>query len=95
MNFLFKYFKILFLVLLAIAFILIHFSAKSSKNSHFDRFIDKMGIVVGIFIAVSVILTYHVFRETLEQNARDTTFKIVDRGWLNVNKSLLKYYILL
>jgi len=73
-------------------FVIIYLSAKSRAHSTFDRFIDKMDIIIGIFLAIGVILTAKIFQTTLEQNSVETTLKIIDRGWISVNRELFKKY---
>jgi hypothetical protein len=72
--------------------ILIYISCIAKKHSILDRFVDKLSIIVGIFVATGVILTYNVFHRNLEQASIDTTFKIIDRAWINVNKEFHESY---
>jgi len=71
---------------------IIYLSAIAKKQSILDRFVDKLEIIIGIFGVIGVILTYSVFRRNLDQASIDTTFKIVDRAWTNVNKEFADYY---
>jgi hypothetical protein len=78
--------------ILIVMLILIFMSCIAKKHSILDRFVDKLSIIVGIFVATGVILTYNVFHRNLEQASIDTTFKIIDRAWINVNKEFHESY---
>lgn len=88
MNHFIPFITIIILIMCGI----IYLSAKSKQHSTFDRFVDKMQIVVGIFVAVGVILTAEVFRRNLEQSSNADTLKIIDRGWKDVNREIFKQY---
>ena len=75
-----------------IMLILIYMSCIAKKHSMLDRFVDKLDIIIGIFAVIGVILTYSVFRRNLEQASIDTTFKIVDRAWTDINRELYDSY---
>jgi hypothetical protein len=67
-------------------------SCIAKKHSLLDRFVDKLEIIIGIFAVIGVILTYSVFRRNLEQASIDTTFEIVDRAWIDINKEFHDSY---
>jgi hypothetical protein len=67
-------------------------SCIAKKHSLLDRFVDKLEIIIGIFAVIGVILTYSVFRRNLEQASIDTTFEIVDRAWIDINKEFHESY---
>lgn len=92
MNILMRKFEICLLITVFIMLILIYLSAKSKKFSILDRFVDKLSVIVGIFVAVSVLLTYRVFRDNLEHTTIDNTFQMIDRGWIKINKEIFVYY---
>ena len=91
-NFILNNFAVIVGSILIIMLILIYMSCIAKKHSILDRFVDKLSIIVGIFVAIGVILTYNVFHRNLEQASIDTTFKIVDRAWINVNKEFHESY---
>jgi hypothetical protein len=92
MKFFLKYYDKFILIGVIIMFIIIYLASKSKRFSLFDRFVDKIKIITGIFIAIGVILTAEVFRRNLEQLSTDTTLKVIDRGWIKINEEILKYY---
>ena len=65
---------------------------RNPKNHTLDRFTDKFSVVGSIFIPIGIYLTFKVFSLQLDQKGRDATFQIIDRSWLNVNKSFIDYY---
>ena len=75
----------LILVLINLVFL---YKASFQKDSVLDRFTNKIRFLPGIFVAMSAILTYNIFLITLKQHGRDTTFKMVDRGWIALNKEI-------
>ena len=91
-NFILNNFPVIVGSILIIMLILIYISCIAKKHSILDRFVDKLSIIVGIFVATGVILTYNVFHRNLEQASIDTTFKIIDRAWINVNKEFHESY---
>ena len=68
-----------------------HVTNKGEK-SIVNRFITKFSIIGSIFIPIGIYLTYKVFSLQVQSMKRDSTYKIIDRGWLNINKSFLEYY---
>jgi hypothetical protein len=92
MNILIKQFEICISTIVIVVLILIYLSSKTKKHSLFDRFVDKLTIVTGIFVAVGVLLTYKVFRENLEHTTIDNTLKIIDRGWVKINKEIMDHH---
>ena len=91
-SFLLNNFAVVVGSILIVMLILIFMSCIAKKHSILDRFVDKLSIIVGIFVATGVILTYNVFHRNLEQASIDTTFKIIDRAWINVNKEFHESY---
>jgi len=65
MNLFLKYFNKIIFGVVTVMFVIIYLSAKSRAHSTFDRFIDKMDIIIGIFLAIGVILTAKIFQTTL------------------------------
>jgi len=62
------------------------------ENSLSNKFIKKFSLLSSIFIPVGIYLTYKVFNLQLLSMRREATYKIIDRGWLNINKSFVEYY---
>jgi hypothetical protein len=61
-------------------------------NSPLDRFVSKISIIASIFIPVGIILTFTIFQNQYDSLVRESTFKIVDRAFLNIHKILIDYY---
>jgi hypothetical protein len=92
MNVLMKQFEFFLSLTVIVVLILIYLSSKSKTHSLLDRFVDKLNIVIGIFVAIGVILTYSVFRDNLQHTTIDNTFQIIDRGWIKINKEIIVHY---
>ena len=82
----------LFIIIFFVVFLMWYVVYRAPKNTALDRFTDKLIVVGSIFIPIGIYLTYKVFSLQLEQMGRDATFRIIDRSWLNVNKSFADYY---
>jgi hypothetical protein len=80
---------IIFFIFVAFMWYVVYFNP---KNAALDRFTDKLMVIGSIFIPIGIYLTYKVFSLQLDQKSRDATFRIIDRSWLNVNKSFIDYY---
>lgn len=66
--------------------------AKKKKGHFLDKLTNKFAIIGSIFVPIGIYLTYKVFNLQLQAMGRDATYKIIDRGWLDVNKKLVEYY---
>lgn len=86
------YFGSVVCIILIIIIYIIYISSTKRTNSTFDRFTNKITLIPGIFVAIGVILTYNIFTLNIEQASRTATFEMIDRGWLNVNKSIYELY---
>ena len=84
--------NILILIIFFFVLLMWYVVYRNPKNTTLDRFTDKLMVVGSIFIPIGIFLTYKVFSLQLEQMSRDATFKIIDRSWINVNKSFADYY---
>lgn len=81
------------LIISALALIVVMgYIAKKRKGHFLDKFSDKFAIIGSLFIPIGIYLTYQVFNLQLQAMARESTYKIIDRGWLDVNKKIVEYY---
>lgn len=83
--------EIILFIITFIVIILVWYIVKT-KNKVLDKFTGKLAIIGSIFVPLSLYLTYKVFKLQLQALYRDSTFKIIDRSWLNINRSLVNYY---
>jgi hypothetical protein len=84
---------ILIAVVLAIMVpLMIYTSYFTDYNSPLERFVGKFSTIASVFIPLGIFLTFIIFKNQYDALARDSTFKIIDRGWLDVNKKLVEYY---
>jgi hypothetical protein len=83
-----------YLLFLSVLFLIVIMGYIARKRSgHFlDKFTNKFAIIGSIFVPVGIYLTYQVFSLQLQAMSRDATYKIIDRGWLDVNKKMVEYY---
>lgn len=65
---------------------------RKDKNSLISKFTDKISIIGSLFIPIGIYLTYTVFSLQFEESKISSTFRIIDRSWLNVNKIFVDYY---
>lgn len=83
---------IYFAICLVCAYGYIWYVITKDKNSLINKFTDKMTVVSSIFIPIGIYLTYTVFSLQFEESRISSTFRIIDRGWLNVNKIFVDYF---
>lgn len=81
----------LFIMCIILMYTMWHVTKKGEK-SKISIFVSKFSIIGSIFIPVGIYLTYRVFSLQLQSMKREATYKVIDRGWLNINKSFLEYY---
>ena len=83
-------------ILLVIAIILLMifmwFVVHKKKGSILDRYTGKLEVIATMFIPFGIFLTYRVFVLQDDHLTRDTTYKLIDRGWLDVNKYMVEHY---
>jgi hypothetical protein len=82
-------FYIIFFVI--ITYIVWNISAKYKYKSQILQFFDNMLKIPSIFIPFGIYLTYNILKMQVDNISRDTTFKIVDRGWVLINKTIAEY----
>lgn len=87
-----KYFTIGTIIATLVLLILIYYASLQKSNSVIDKFTKKIEIIPFFFICIGIYLTYEIFKINLENINREATFKIIDRGWLGVNKAILENY---
>ena len=83
---------IYFSIFLICAYSYIWYVIKRDKNSLINKFTDKMVVISSIFVPIGIYLTYTVFSLQLEESRINSTFRIIDRSWLNINKIFVDYY---
>ena len=74
------------------AYCYIWYVIKKDKNSLINKFTDKIVVISSIFVPIGIYLTYTVFSLQFEESRINSTFRIIDRGWLNVNKIFVDYF---
>lgn len=81
-----------FTIFLVCAYGYIWYVIKKDKNSLINKFTDKIVVISSIFVPIGIYLTYTVFSLQFEESRINSTFRIIDRGWLNVNKIFVDYF---
>jgi hypothetical protein len=81
-----------FLLFLGIVVTFILYVIRKDKNSLISKFTDKISIIGSLFVPIGIYLTYTVFSLQFEESRISSTFRIIDRSWLNINKILVDYY---
>jgi hypothetical protein len=79
-------------IFLICAYSYIWYVIKKDKNSLINKFTDKIVVISSIFVPIGIYLTYTVFSLQFEESRINSTFRIIDRGWINVNKIFVDYY---
>jgi hypothetical protein len=83
---------ILLVLTVILLMIFMWFVVRKKKGSMLDRYTGKLEVIGSLFIPLGIFLTYRVFTLQHESMGRDTTYKLIDRGWLDVNKNMVKFY---
>lgn len=86
------YFFIFFSIFTIFLFSLISYSSYNPSNLFLDKLTDKLGIISGFFMTAALYLTYLIYDSNIDTVKKDITYKIIDRGWLNINHKILEYY---
>jgi hypothetical protein len=68
------------------------YAATLKKSSLLNKYIEKLVLINSIFIPLGIFFTLTVFIKQLDTMKREATFKIIDRGYLNINKNFVDYY---
>lgn len=83
---------IIFLISFIIILILLYYVSIIPIDSVLDRFTNKIPVITGFFIGGGLLLTYYIFNISVENIRKDLTYKIIDRGWLNINQKFMENY---
>jgi hypothetical protein len=81
-----------FILFLSIVVSFILYVIRKDKNSLISKFTDKISIIGSLFVPIGIYLTYTVFSLQFEESRITSTFRIIDRSWLNINKIFVDYY---
>jgi hypothetical protein len=84
--------KIIVIIGLILLLILLYYGSVVSKDSILDRYTEKLSTISGFFIGIGIYLTFMIFSVTRQNFSNELTYKIIDRGWINVNLKFVEYY---
>lgn len=65
---------------------------QQNKNNIAAKFTEKMVLFSSIFIPVGIYLTYTIFSGQLNEMRVNATYRMIDRGWLGINKHFIENY---
>jgi hypothetical protein len=65
---------------------------QQNKNNIAAKFTEKMVLFSSIFIPIGIYLTYTIFAGQLNEMRINATYRMIDRGWLDINKHFLDNY---
>jgi len=82
--------SLIFFIILILVIII--YSIKKGKNHILSKILDKITLISAVFVPISIYLTYKVFALQLDNMTRDSTYKLIDRSWLDVNNKIIEYY---
>ncbi len=83
-----------FIVLFILTFLMIYiiYVIKSTNKGNItSNFTEKLVLLSSIFIPIGIYLTYTIFSRQMDELRVAATFRSIDRGWLNVNKTFVEY----
>ncbi len=66
----------------------IWYIVRKGEKSLLNKIAQKIPLIGAIFIPIGIYLTHRQLQATI----RDATYKIIDRGWLDINKKIVDYY---
>lgn len=84
-----------FIVLFILTFLMVYiiYVIKSTNKGNItSKFTEKLVLLSSIFIPIGIYLTYTIFSRQIDELRVAATFRSIDRGWLNVNKTFAEYY---
>jgi len=86
--------KATLLFILSLMFLMgyIVYIIQQNKNNIAARFTEKMVLFSSIFIPVGIYLTYTIFAGQLNEMKINATYRMIDRGWLDINKHFTDNY---
>ena len=83
---------IVLLVLTSLMIYIIYVVKSTNKGNITSNFTEKLVLLSSIFIPIGIYLTYTIFSRQIQELRVNATFRSIDRGWLNVNKTFVEYY---
>jgi len=86
--------KATLLFILSLMFLMgyIVYIIQQNKNNIAAKFTEKMVLFSSIFIPVGIYLTYTIFAGQLNEMRINATYRMIDRGWLGINKHFIDNY---
>jgi len=86
--------KATLLFILSLMFLMgyIVYVIQQNKNNIAAKFTEKMVLFSSIFIPVGIYLTYTIFSGQLNEMRVNATYRMIDRGWLGINKHFIENY---
>jgi hypothetical protein len=86
--------KATLLFILSLMFLMgyIVYIIQQNKNNIAAKFTEKMVLFSSIFIPVGIYLTYTIFAGQLNEMRINATYRMIDRGWLDINKHFTDNY---
>jgi len=80
------------IIILVFIYFFIWYVAKNRSNIFLNNFTDKIIIIGSMFVPISIYLTYRVFTLQTQEMHILATFRMIDRGLLEIDKSMVDYY---
>ena len=82
---------IVLLVLTSLMIYIVYVVKSNNKGNITSNFTEKLVLLSSIFIPIGIYLTYTIFSRQIQELRVNATFRSIDRGWLNVNKTFVEY----
>jgi hypothetical protein len=84
-------YTIVFIIAVIVVFFGLHIM-NTGEASFISGVAHEVAIISSIFIPIGIYVTYQLLNRQLLKMSADTTFAVIDRSWLNINKIFLEYH---
>ena len=87
--------KYTLLVILGLTFIMIYivYVVKSANKGNItSNFTEKLLLLSSIFVPIGIYLTYTIFSRQIKEMRVNATYRMIDRGWLAINKQFIENF---
>ncbi len=64
----------------------------TNKGNVTSNFTEKLVLLSSIFIPIGIYLTYTIFSRQIKEMRINATYRMIDRGWLSINKQFIEYF---
>lgn len=83
-------------VILSLTFLMLYivYVVKSTNKGNItSNFTEKLVLLSSIFVPIGIYLTYTIFSRQIKELRVNATYRMIDRGWLSINKQFIEYNV--